>query len=134
VSDGEEIGMIDKVIMVVDDEADMLTLLEIALKRQGLAVMRAQDARLALHLVKSLTPNLFILDVLMPGMDGFELCKELRANPYTANTPVIIFSARDNSWSRKKALDVGANAFVPKTAFSNLIREVRALLNLEMLD
>jgi len=121
--------MISKVVMVVDDETEMLALLEIMLKRYGLAVMKAPDADLALHLVKSLKPDLFMLDVMMPGMNGFDLCRELRATPHTAKTPVIIFSALDTPQSRKKAMECGANAFIPKrTLTEELASQIHALL------
>jgi len=122
--------MINKVVMVVDDESDMLTLLELMLKGRGLVVMKAPDADRALHLVKSLTPNLFILDILMPGMNGYELCQQLRANSNTADTPVIMFSVLDNPRAKKKALESGANVFVTKTNLTGqLIDEVCGLLN-----
>jgi DNA-binding response OmpR family regulator len=121
--------MISKVVMVVDDESEMLSLLEIMLRRYGLAVMKAPDADLALHLVKSLKPDLFMLDVMMPGMNGFELCRELRATPHTAKTPVIIFSALDTPQSRKKAIECGANVFISKRALSDeLSDQIHALL------
>ncbi len=106
--------MINKMALVVDDESDMLELLTVLLRRMGVAVMKAPSAERALHLVKSLKPDLFLLDVMMPGMDGFELCQHIRQTPHTAATPVIIVSALDTPRSRNKARECGANAFVPK--------------------
>ncbi|HVO68968.1 MAG TPA: response regulator [Aggregatilineaceae bacterium] len=121
--------MISKVVMVVDDESEMLALLEIMLRRYGLAVMKAPDADLALHLVKSLKPDLFMLDVMMPGMNGFDLCRELRATPHTAKTPVIMFSALDTPQSRKKAIECGADVFISKRTLSDeLSGQIHALL------
>jgi DNA-binding response OmpR family regulator len=123
------------VIMVVDDELEMLMLLDMVLKKQGFIVMKAQNAAMALHLVKSLTPNLFIVDVMMPGMNGFELCNEIRTNRYTSSTPIIVFSGRGDAKSKERALQAGANAYLPKTALPNgLINEVRELLNLTPAD
>lgn len=122
--------MNNKVIMVVDDEADMLTLLEITLKQHGFVVLKAQNAGLALHLVRSLTPNLFVVDVMLPGMDGIELTRKIRANPHTAKTPVIVFSAWDSMRVQNDAYEAGANVFLPKTIlWRSLIPEVLALLN-----
>jgi|MTBAKSStandDraft_2_1061841.scaffolds.fasta_scaffold06773_4 DNA-binding response OmpR family regulator len=122
--------MNNKVIMVVDDEADTLTLLEATLKQHGFVVMKAQSAGLALHLVQSLTPNLFVVDVTIPGMDGIQLTRKLRANPSTAKTPVIVFSAQNTTRDQRDALDAGANAFLPKTTLlRSLVPEILSLLN-----
>ena len=107
--------MINKVIMVVDDEADTLMLLETTLKQHGFVIMKAQSAGLALHLVQSFTPNLIVVGAASPGVDGIELTQKLRANPSTANTPVIVFSAQDTARDQKEAYNAGANAFLPKT-------------------
>jgi len=106
--------MINKMVLVVDDENEMLELLSVLLRRMGVAVMKAPSAERALHLAKSLQPDLFLVDVMMPGMDGFELCRHIRQTPHTAATPVIMVSAFDTPRSRNKAIECGANAFVPK--------------------
>jgi DNA-binding response OmpR family regulator len=124
--------MNNKVIMVVDDEIEMLTFLDILLKRQGYVVIKAQSAWTALHLIKSLTPNLFILDVMMPDMNGYELCEKIRTHTQTARTPVIILSAWGDSKNREKALQVGASTYMPKTSLPNgLMEEIRAMLRME---
>lgn len=121
--------MINKVIMVVDDESEMLTLLDIALERQGYLVMKVQEPTRALHIVQSLTPNLFILDILMPEMDGYELCQQLRETPNTADTPVIMYSVLDSAQSRMKAFDAGATDYLHKQkTISALVERVNALL------
>ena len=85
---------------------------------------------MALHLVRSLTPNLFVVDVMLPGMDGIELTRKIRANPHTAKTPVIVFSAWDSMRVQNDAYEAGANVFLPKTIlWRSLIPEVLALLN-----
>ncbi|NDJ77870.1 MAG: response regulator [Chloroflexi bacterium] len=118
-----------KVVLVVDDEVEMLTYLDVFLKKQGLVVMKARNAELALHLIKSLRPNLFLLDVMMPGMDGFELCREIRNIPHTAETPVIMITAYDTPQSREKAAECGADAFIPKThLYQDLIDNIHTLL------
>jgi DNA-binding response OmpR family regulator len=124
--------MKNKVVLVVDDEVEMLTFLELLLRREGDIVIKAQDAWSALHLIKSLTPNLFILDVMMGDMNGFELCKEIRTHAQTSQTPVIILSAWGDSKSLDKALQAGANTFVSKAALPNaLMEEIREVLKAE---
>jgi CheY-like chemotaxis protein len=107
------------VIMVVDDEAEMLSLIDLTLRRHGLTVLKVPSAALALHLTKSMKPSLFILDILMPGMDGIELCRQLRVNPHTAEIPIIMVSILDTPKSRRQASDNGANAFIPKKHLTN---------------
>ena len=122
--------MYKKVILIVDDEPDMLTLLDVTLKDNGYAVIKAPNANVALHLIKSFLPNLIVLDVLMPGMDGFELCERIRAIPYASEIPIIFLTALDTIRSRQRAVTAGANAFVAKEDFSGcLISEIRTLLN-----
>lgn len=118
-----------KVILIVDDEVEMLSLLELTLKRQGFVVLKAENATMALELIRSLTPNLFILDLMMPGMDGFELIQHIRAHPSTTKTPIIILSARTDKESKDTALRFGANLYLQKTSVPNgLVQEVHTLL------
>lgn len=123
-------SMVSKVVMVVDDEVEMLSLVADHLRRHGLVVMTVSDAERALHLVKSMRPNLFLLDVMMPGIDGFELCRRLRSTPHTAETPVIMFSVLDTPQTRRTALECGADAFVPKSfSFTELVTKINSLLS-----
>jgi CheY-like chemotaxis protein len=122
--------MFNKVVLVVDDDKHMLSLLGTILRQHGYAVVKAQNAEIALSLVRSFSPNLFIFDILMPGMDGFELCEAVRMFPHAAQTPIIMLTALDDSGSRKKALDAGVSAFVPKDQLSKgLIQAVQSLIS-----
>jgi DNA-binding response OmpR family regulator len=122
--------MINKVIMVVDDESEMVKLLAVTLKQYGFAVMKAPNADVALQVARSFTPSLFILDLLMPRMDGIELCRHLRANPNTSQVPVIIFTAYDSWRNRQRAQEAGADAFVQKNGSATaLIEKIQALLS-----
>lgn len=118
------------VIMVVDDEAQMLALIDLALRRHGFTVLKVASAELALHLTKSMKPSLFILDILMPGMNGLELCNRLRGNPHTAEIPIIMLSALDTPQSRRQASDNGANAYISKNNLTDeLVFMILDLLN-----
>jgi CheY-like chemotaxis protein len=122
--------MYRQVILAVDDDPDMLTLLDTMLKRRGYVVMKAQNAEIALNLIKSFSPNLLVLDVLMPNMDGFELCERIRNIPHTANIPIIILTALNTANTRQQAISVGANAFIAKDdLFSDLAAEIQRLLS-----
>jgi CheY-like chemotaxis protein len=121
--------MYRQVILAVDDDPDMLTLLDTMLKRRGYVVMKAQNAEIALNLIKSFSPNLLVLDVLMPNMNGFELCERIRKIPHTANIPIIILTALNTASTRQQAINVGANAFIAKdNLFSDLAAEIQRLL------
>jgi two-component system, OmpR family, phosphate regulon response regulator PhoB len=122
----------NKQIMVVDDEVNILLLLDITLKRRGFTVLKANDSYSALMMLESSTPDLFILDVMMPGMDGLELCRQIRARPETAHTPVIVLSARYDQRSVDRALAAGANAYLSKMSLhSELVLQVRNMLSVE---
>ncbi|MBN1963467.1 MAG: response regulator [Anaerolineae bacterium] len=119
-----------KHILVVDDDVGMLQLIEIVLRRQRYEVTKAMDGQQALQLLDEMTPDLCILDVMMPNMDGFELCRRLRSREDTRHTPILILSARGDSSSVRLGLDAGANAYVPKsTLVSGLTTELSRLLN-----
>jgi DNA-binding response OmpR family regulator len=100
---------IKKKILVVDDEKAILKVISIKLKISGYDVAIAASGQEALRLVKTETPDLLLLDVVMPGIDGFEFLKQLRA---FSQLPVIVLSARPEN--AQKALSLGANDFLAK--------------------
>jgi DNA-binding response OmpR family regulator len=123
--------MVNKAVMVVDRDANTLETLAVMLKRQGLAVLKAQDAESVLHVVRSLKPDLFLVNVSLRAadLDGYDLCRRLRANRHTANTPVILFSTANTSHAHQHALASGADLFIAKeNGAHELIRAVRALI------
>jgi DNA-binding response OmpR family regulator len=119
-------------IMVVDDEVGALTLIGIMLERGGFEVIKAHDGYEALNHLKAETPDLIILDVMMPGMDGIELCRQIRAAAATQTTPVLILSARGDPDSVEKGMDAGADDYLSKPILHHdLITKVRDILNLD---
>jgi DNA-binding response OmpR family regulator len=121
--------MFNKAVMAVGDDVDEMEHLAVMLRQEGLAVLKAHDAERALHLIKSLKPDLFLLDVWMNGLNSYDLCRWLRANRHTANTPVIILSAFNTPHARRDALASGADLFLPKANLSTeLLRAVQDLL------
>ena len=117
-------------IMVVDDDIHVLHLMELVLKRLQCSVVTIQDPEEAVRLLDSVTPDLFILDYMMPNINGIELCRYIRTYPTTAQTPVVILSAYYEPEKVTEALQAGANAYLPKTALhSELINQIRGLLN-----
>lgn len=100
-------------ILVVDDNTEMLALLQESFSKD-FNVIVAQNAEQALEKVKNETPSLIITDVIMPGMDGFELTRQLKQNKYTMSIPVIILSAKNSSQEKIVGFDAGADAYIGK--------------------
>jgi DNA-binding response OmpR family regulator len=113
-------------ILLVDDEVSLQETLSYKLKKEGYEVEVAGDGLTALELARSTNPDLIILDVMLPGMDGFEVCRTLRQE---TNTPVLMLTARDDEIDRVVGLEVGADDYLPKPfSVRELIARVKALL------
>jgi DNA-binding response OmpR family regulator len=118
-----------KHILIVDDEIGALTLIGIMLERGGFEVLKARDAKIALNLLDSATPDLIILDVMMPGMNGIDLCQVIRQREETRTTPVLILSARGDAESIIRGIEAGANDYLPKPILHHdLVSKVREML------
>lgn len=118
-----------KNILVVDDEIGALTLIGIMLERGGFSVMKARDATSALAVLDQNTPDLIILDVMMPGMDGIELCEVIRQRDDTHSVPVLILSARGDAGSIMRGMEAGANDYLPKPILHHdLVAKVRTII------
>jgi len=101
-------------ILIADDEPSARDTLEALLFREGYDLAFASDGPEALAKATQLSPDLILLDVMMPGMDGFEVCQRLRANPLLAEVPVIMVTALGDRDSRLRGIDAGADDFVSK--------------------
>ena len=116
-------------ILVVEDERDILQLIAHNLKSADFDVLTAQEGYEVLSVAKNHLPQLIILDLMIPGLDGFEVCKELKRSPVTKDIPVIMLTARGEEVDRIVGLELGADDYVVKP-FSprELILRVRAIL------
>jgi two-component system phosphate regulon response regulator PhoB len=116
-------------VLVVDDEPDARELAEFNLKRAGFEVVTAADGAEALQKIRESVPNLIVLDVMLPEMDGLEVCKAIRADPRTANVPVIMLTAKAAEIDRVLGLELGADDYLTKP-FSprELVLRIRNLL------
>ncbi|HTB05622.1 MAG TPA: response regulator, partial [Bacteroidia bacterium] len=101
-------------ILLVDDEPDALEFLSYNLKKGGYKVFTASDGKSSIDIARRELPNLIVLDVMMPGMDGIEVCKELRVLPETKKTLIVFFTARNEDYSQIAGLDAGADDYIPK--------------------
>jgi DNA-binding response OmpR family regulator len=117
-------------ILIVDDDPDMRSLYRLVLRQEGMEVVEAESGREALDKIQAEKPALVLLDIMMPEMDGYEVCRRLRADPETACLPVLMFSAKGTSDDRKTGMLVGADDFVTKSAGPRtLVSRIRMLLS-----
>lgn len=116
-------------ILIVDDDADSLKLIGLMLKRHGYEVVSANTGSQALARADATRPNLIILDVMMPDMNGLEVCRQLRANPNTNKIPIIMFTAKTLIDDKVKGFEAGADDYLTKpTHPAELASRVRAIL------
>jgi len=101
-------------VLIVDDDASARDTLEALLFQQGYRLEFAKEGLEALEMAAELVPDLILLDVMMPGMDGFEVCRRLRVDPRLAEVPVIMVTALEDRDSRLRGIEVGADDFVSK--------------------
>jgi two-component system alkaline phosphatase synthesis response regulator PhoP len=103
-----------KSILVIDDEPSIGRVVQFKLQQEGFKVRVATDGLEGLAYMKEEKPDLILLDLMMPGMDGFEVCRRLRAAPETVATPVIILTARGQEMDRIRGLELGVLDFFTK--------------------
>jgi DNA-binding response OmpR family regulator len=103
-----------RLVLVADDDEDILQLLSFRLERAGYEIVLARNGDEALRLALDLVPAVAILDVMMPGLDGFEVTRELRRNAATSKTPVILLTARAQASDIARGMAAGADEYVKK--------------------
>lgn len=118
-----------KTILAVDDEPNILMSIEFILQMEGYLVHTARDGDEALEVADRVRPDLILLDVNMPGKDGYEVCRILREHRELAATKVILLTAKGQALERKKGIEMGADDYVTKPfATEELLGAVRAQL------
>ena len=116
-------------ILVVDDEDDLLSLLEYNLAQEGFEVVLARDGVEAIERARAHEPALIILDVMMPKMDGIEVCEKLRADAHLRTIPIMMLTARTEEEDKVEGLDVGADIYLGKpVSVSVIVSQAKALL------
>ena len=116
-------------ILVVDDDADIVEMLSYILKQAGFAISTAFNGIDALKKVRSLSPDLVLLDLMLPEMDGFAVCETLRRHAATATLPVIMLTAMSGELGRLSGLGCGANDYLTKPFSPKvLVLKLKALL------
>ncbi len=103
-----------KKILIVEDDPSVLRAISYMLEKEGYNVLTATDGLTGLTKAKGENPDLLILDVMLPGIDGFEICHRLRAEPQTAQLPILMLSAKGQAADKAMGLQVGANEYLTK--------------------
>ncbi|HKI55454.1 MAG TPA: response regulator [Anaerolineales bacterium] len=101
-------------ILIVDDDVTITELMKSLVSMEGHEPTTVNDSLQAMEVAKSVDPDLITLDLMMPGLTGFELCKMLSEDPDFSKTPIIIISARDDPESKRQALEAGAKDYITK--------------------
>ncbi|MDD5409309.1 MAG: response regulator [Candidatus Omnitrophica bacterium] len=116
-------------ILIVEDEKDIIKMIEYNLKKEGFKVIDARDGEDALDLALRQYPDLILLDLMLPGIDGLEVCKTLKKDPKTASIPIIMLTAKGQESDKVVGLELGADDYVTKP-FSprELIARIKAVL------
>jgi DNA-binding response OmpR family regulator len=117
-------------IVVADDDRMFRKAAETTLRRQGYAVTTASDGEEALQLIRAERPDIIVLDLIMPKLQGFDVLQVLKQDSLTAAIPVIVLSSLTQEQDKQEALDLGAVAYFNKTTFSlsELVKQVEATL------
>ena len=116
-------------ILCVEDNEDNLFMLQRRLTRAGFEVKVAMNGAQAVDWAKTLLPDLIVMDLILPGLDGFEATRRLKSQPETKHIPIIVLSAHDREKNREKALAAGCDEFETKpTDFEELVRKIHSLL------
>jgi two-component system alkaline phosphatase synthesis response regulator PhoP len=116
-------------ILIADDEIYMLRLLEMTFKKGGYTVIRCRDGKEALALALTEVPQLIVLDVMMPGLDGLNTLRQLKSDRTTRDIPVVVLSAKGHALTKVEAELAGAVLFLPKPFSPNqLLSEAQKIL------
>jgi len=116
-------------ILIVDDEQDIVELVSYNLEKEGFKTVKAFDGEAALKMVKTQKPDLIILDLMLPKMNGLDVCRAIRGNPETASVPIIMLTAKGDEVDKIIGLEIGADDYITKPfSVKELIARVRSIL------
>lgn len=116
-------------ILIVEDDPDARKVLSLILKLDGFEMSTASGGQEAVQMLQAEVPDLVLLDMMMPVMDGYEVCRWMRANPATAHVPVVMLSGKADPESVAHGLEAGANEYLAKPIKPSILtRQLRAIL------
>lgn len=117
-------------VLVVDDEVNITQILEFSIGAEGFDVITAQNGEEAIEKARREQPDLIILDIMMPKIDGYEACRILKANPLTRNIPVVLLTAKGRDIDKRLGTEVGATDYIVKPFSPNrLVERINQLLS-----
>jgi DNA-binding response OmpR family regulator len=119
----EEAPVIKKKILVVEDEESLLKLQSILLTIKGYKVEGVMDGQAALEVVETMKPDLILLDIMLPKIDGFQVCRQVKANELTRHIPVIMLTAKKSMEDRVMGKRAGADMYITKPYKSSMVIE-----------
>jgi two-component system, OmpR family, alkaline phosphatase synthesis response regulator PhoP len=123
-------GDMEKTILIADDDPNIVISLEFLMKREGFRVVVATDGETALKAMSDKQPDLILLDIMMPGKDGFEVCRQIRAKPDWQSVKIIMLTARGRDTDMAKGLALGADVYLTKPfSMRDLVLHVKQLLD-----
>jgi DNA-binding response OmpR family regulator len=118
-------------ILIVDDEADLVSVLRFGLEVEGFEVIEAADGEDGLRKARDERPDLMVLDLMLPKLDGYKVCRALKFDERYKAIPIMILSARSGDQDRRLAMDMGADAFISKPyEMKDLVARIRARLSI----
>jgi phosphate regulon transcriptional regulator PhoB len=119
----------NKTILIVDDEKDIVELVAYNLSREGYQIAKAYDGHQAMQYIRENQPDLVILDLMLPGINGFEICRMIRKKPGTESLPIIMLTAKTDSVDKITGLEIGADDYMTKPFnVRELLARVRSVL------
>jgi DNA-binding response OmpR family regulator len=119
-----------KSILIAEDEPDLGLLLMYYLQRQDFRTLTAADGRSALKMAFDLKPDLILLDLMLPHIHGFEICRLVKQSPMTRHIPVVIYSALSSLENKEKGIRLGATEYFSKQErISDVLKKIRTILN-----
>jgi DNA-binding response OmpR family regulator len=117
-------------ILVIDDDTRLTHLLQLVFESRGVGVTIANSGEQALASLEKELPEAILLDLMMPGMSGLEVCKQVQANPRTSNIPIIVLTAKSSPATKRDLMQAGASEFLTKPVRpSYLIKRIREAVN-----
>jgi len=121
-----------KRVLIVDDEAYVIRSLGFVLQRAGYAVLEARDGQQALEVIHRERPDLVILDIMLPGVDGYEVCRQVKSSEEFCSIPVVMLTAKGQDVDREQALAAGADEYMTKPfSPSRAVETINSLLGAE---